>query len=67
LYRAFLDIDRRVKAIAQDDPICQLLMSAPGVGYIAGTRSSTWCGPFLPGGRRIPVRTSLPWGHGDSS
>jgi transposase len=35
LYRAFLDIDRRVKVIAQGDPICQLLMSAPGVGYIA--------------------------------
>lgn len=35
LYRAFLEIDRRVKAIAQSDPVCQLLMSAPGVGYIA--------------------------------
>ena len=35
LYRAFLDIDRRVRAIAQADPICQLPMSAPGVGYIA--------------------------------
>jgi transposase len=35
LYRAFLDIDRRVKALAQADPICQLLMSAPGIGYIA--------------------------------
>jgi len=34
LYRAFLDIDRRVKALAQADPIAQLLMSAPGVGYI---------------------------------
>jgi transposase len=35
LYRAFLDIDRRVKALALADPICQVLMSAPGVGYIA--------------------------------
>jgi transposase len=35
LYRAFLDIDRRVKVVAEADPICQLLMSAPGVGYIA--------------------------------
>jgi transposase len=24
-----------VKAVAQSDPVCQLLMSAPGVGYIA--------------------------------
>ena len=35
LYRAFLDIDRRVKGIAHADPVAQLLMSAPGVGYIA--------------------------------
>jgi len=35
LYRAFLDIDRRVKLLARADPIAQLLMSAPGVGYIA--------------------------------
>ena len=35
LYRAFLDLDRRVKALANADPICRLLMSAPGVGYIA--------------------------------
>jgi transposase len=34
LYRAFLEIDR-VKAIAQADPVRQLLMSAPGVGHIA--------------------------------
>ena len=35
LYRAFLELDRRVKALAAADPICQLLMSAPGVGYVA--------------------------------
>jgi transposase len=35
LYRAFLDIDKRVRALAHDDPICQLLMSAPGVGFVA--------------------------------
>jgi transposase len=35
LYRAFLELDRRVKALALADPICQLLMSAPGVGYVA--------------------------------
>lgn len=40
LYRAFLELDRRVKAIAQADPICQLLMSAPGVGYVALTFKS---------------------------
>lgn len=35
LYRAFLEIDKRVRSIAHDDPICQLLMSAPGVGFVA--------------------------------
>jgi len=35
LYRAFLEIDKRVRAIAHDDPICQQLMSAPGIGSIA--------------------------------
>jgi transposase len=35
LYRAFLELDQRVKALAVADPICQLLMSAPGVGYVA--------------------------------
>jgi transposase len=35
LYRAFLELDRRVKALALADPVCQLLMSAPGVGYVA--------------------------------
>lgn len=35
LYRAFLELDGRVKAIAQADPVCRLLTSAPGVGYIA--------------------------------
>ena len=34
-YRAFLDIDKRVRALAHNDPICQLLMSAPGVGFVA--------------------------------
>lgn len=35
LYRAFLAIDKRVRALAHDDPICQLLMSAPGIGFVA--------------------------------
>lgn len=35
LYRAFLEIDKRVRSIAHNDPICQLLMSAPGVGFVA--------------------------------
>jgi transposase len=35
LYRAFLGIDKRVRSIAHDDPICQLLMSAPGIGFVA--------------------------------
>ena len=35
LYKAFLEMDRRVKALAHSDQICRLLMTAPGVGYIA--------------------------------
>ncbi|MFQ5626063.1 MAG: IS110 family transposase [Methyloligellaceae bacterium] len=34
LYRAFLELDRRVKALAHGDDICLLLMTTPGVGYI---------------------------------
>lgn len=34
LYRAFLELDRRVKAQAHKDEVCQLLMTTPGVGYI---------------------------------
>jgi transposase len=35
LYKAFLEMDRRVKALAHSDHICRLFMTAPGVGYIA--------------------------------
>jgi transposase len=35
LYRVFLGIGRRVRSVAHDDPICQLLMSAPGIGFVA--------------------------------
>ena len=35
LYKAFLEMDRRVKALAHSDQICRLFMTAPGVGYIA--------------------------------
>jgi transposase len=35
IYKAFLEMDRRVKALAQADQICRLFMTAPGVGYIA--------------------------------
>lgn len=34
LYKAFLELDRRVRAIANKDEICQLLRTIPGVGYI---------------------------------
>ena len=34
LYRAFLEMDRRVRALAHSDDICLLLMTTPGVGYI---------------------------------
>lgn len=32
LYASFLELDRRVKAAARMDPVCLLLMTAPGVG-----------------------------------
>jgi transposase len=35
IYRTFLEMDRRVKTLAHADQICQLFMTAPGVGYIA--------------------------------
>jgi transposase len=34
LYQTFLVLDRRVKATARADALCQLLMTAPGVGPI---------------------------------
>ena len=34
LYKAFLELDRRVRAIADQDEICRLLRTIPGVGYI---------------------------------
>ncbi len=34
LYQTFLVLDRRVKAMARTDALCQLLMTAPGVGPI---------------------------------
>ena len=34
LYSAFLELDRRVKALAYSDEVCLLLMTTPGVGYI---------------------------------
>ena len=34
LYQAFLELDRRVKRLASNDPVCLLLMTAPGVGAI---------------------------------
>ncbi len=35
LYAAFLELDRRVKSTARKDPVCLLLMTAPGVGPMA--------------------------------
>lgn len=34
LYKAFLELDRRVRASADKDEICKLLRTIPGVGYI---------------------------------
>ena len=34
LYRAFRELENRTRKLAQQDPICQRLMTAPGVGCI---------------------------------
>jgi transposase len=34
LYRAFRELDNRTRKFAHQDPICQRLMTAPGVGFI---------------------------------
>jgi transposase len=34
LYRTFRELDNRTRKLAHQDPVCQKLMSAPGVGFI---------------------------------
>ncbi len=34
LYRTYLELDRRVKRLARNDAVCQLLMTVPGVGPV---------------------------------
>ena len=34
LYHCFRELDNRTRNLAQQDPVCQRLMSAPGVGFI---------------------------------
>jgi transposase len=34
LYHCFRELDNRTRKLAQDDPVCQRLMSAPGVGCV---------------------------------
>jgi len=34
LYHSFLELDRRTRQLAQQDPVCQRLMTAPGVGIV---------------------------------
>jgi transposase len=34
LYKAFRELDNRVRRMAQADPVCRRLMSAPGVGFV---------------------------------
>lgn len=34
LYRAFRELDNRTRKMAHRDPVCQRLMSAPGVGFV---------------------------------
>ena len=34
LYRMFRELDNRTRKLAYNDPVCQRLMSAPGVGFV---------------------------------
>ena len=34
LYHCFRELDNRTRKLAHNDPVCQRLMSAPGVGYV---------------------------------
>ena len=34
LYQTFRELDNRTRHLARDDEVCELLMTAPGVGYI---------------------------------
>jgi transposase len=34
LYRTFRELDNRTRKLAQKDPVCQRLMTAPGVGFV---------------------------------
>jgi transposase len=34
LYRSFRELDNRTRHLANNDPICQRLMTAPGVGFV---------------------------------
>lgn len=34
LYKTFLELNNRTRKLAQQDPVCQRLMTAPGVGFI---------------------------------
>ena len=34
LYHTFRVLDNRTRKLAHDDPVCQRLMSAPGVGFV---------------------------------
>ncbi len=34
LYHAFRELDNRTRHMAHDDPVCQRLMTAPGVGFV---------------------------------
>jgi transposase len=34
LYRSFRELDNRTRHVAQEDPVCRRLMTAPGVGFV---------------------------------
>lgn len=41
LYRTFRELDNRTRKLAQQDNVCQRLMTAPGVGYITALTFKT--------------------------
>ena len=57
LYKTYLKLDNAVKAIVRSDPICQRLMSVPGVGPV--TALTFKVGVDDPG----RFRSSLTWRH----
>jgi transposase len=65
LYRTFRELDRRTRKVAHQDPICQRLMSAPGVGFVTAlTFKAAVDDPTR--FRRSPHRRRPLWAHAEA-